>query len=123
MTFDRVLIFLKTLRASKTLVGSNIVQEVTTDAPYDIVIMDLTVPEGMGGLTAIGQLIQIDPDVKAIVSSGYSSDPVMANYESFGFRSVLAKPYLLEDLRAAISEARRQERTRSAIARSTASPA
>jgi two-component system, cell cycle sensor histidine kinase and response regulator CckA len=76
----------------------------TSDAPYDIVIMDLTVPEGMGGLTAIGQLIQIDPDVKAIVSSGYSSDPVMANYESFGFRSVLAKPYLLEDLRAAISE-------------------
>jgi len=66
--------------------------------PYAAVIFDLTVSGGMGGKEALEKLRQIDPDVKAIVSSGYSDDPVMANYEMCGFRSVLAKPYKIVEL-------------------------
>ncbi len=65
---------------------------------FDLVIMDLTVPGGMGGREAMERLRRVDPDVKAIVSSGYSSDPVLAHFRDYGFRGVVAKPYELEDL-------------------------
>lgn len=61
--------------------------------PYDLVILDLTVPGGVGGAEAITELVMIDPDVKAVVSSGYSTDPVMANYQQYGFCDVIPKPY------------------------------
>jgi CheY-like chemotaxis protein len=61
--------------------------------PFDAVILDLTVPGGMGGAETIGHLRAIDPHVRAIVSSGYSSDPVMGNYRDFGFSDVIAKPF------------------------------
>jgi CheY-like chemotaxis protein len=67
-------------------------------APFDAVIMDLTVPGGMGGREAMERLLEIDPTVTAIVSSGYSNDPVMANYREYGFQAVLTKPYQLHDL-------------------------
>ena len=73
--------------------------------PFSLVIMDLTVPGGMGGREAIVQLQGIDPQVKAIVSSGYSSDPVLANYRDHGFCGVVAKPYRLEDFVQALREA------------------
>jgi CheY-like chemotaxis protein len=73
--------------------------------PFTLVIMDLTVPGGFGGREAIGLLRQIDPQVRAIVSSGYSSDPVLANYRAHGFCSVVAKPYQLDDFVHAIREA------------------
>lgn len=73
-------------------------------SPFDIVITDLTVPGGMGGKEMIQQLIEIDPDVKAIVSSGYSNDPIMANFRERGFQAVIAKPYELR----ALSEVIRQ---------------
>lgn len=60
---------------------------------FDLVIMDLTVPGGMGGKEAIAKLIEIDPDVKAIVSSGYSNEPIMSHYEKYGFVDAIAKPY------------------------------
>ncbi|HTJ78306.1 MAG TPA: PAS domain S-box protein [Rariglobus sp.] len=66
--------------------------------PFDLVIMDLTVPGGMGGKAAMVELLKIDPGVKGIVSSGYSSDPVMANYRAHGFSGMVAKPYKLTDL-------------------------
>lgn len=66
--------------------------------PFDAVILDLTVRGGMGGRAAIGKLIALDPTVKAIVSSGYSHDPIMADFREYGFRDVLAKPYNMEDL-------------------------
>jgi len=66
--------------------------------PFDVVILDLTIPCGIGGKETIAALLEIDPNVKAIVSSGYSSDPVMANFQEYGFRSVLAKPYRLQDI-------------------------
>ncbi len=67
--------------------------------PYDAVILDLTVPGGMGGKEAIKRLLDIDPDVKAIVSSGYSNDPVMADHRAFGFHGILTKPYDVAALR------------------------
>jgi len=60
--------------------------------------MDLTIPGGMGGKEAIQKLKHIDPDVKAIVSSGYSNDPVMADYINQGFSGVIIKPYRIDDL-------------------------
>jgi CheY-like chemotaxis protein len=67
-------------------------------SPYRLVMMDLTVPGGMGGKEAMTELLKIDPHVKAIVSSGYSSDPILANYRAHGFRGVIPKPYRFTDL-------------------------
>ena len=66
--------------------------------PFDLVIMDLTIPGGMGGKEVIKKVLEIDPQAKAIVSSGYSQDDVMANYRNYGFCGVAAKPYLISDL-------------------------
>jgi len=73
--------------------------------PYALVIMDLTVPGGMGGREAIAHLRALDPRVKAIVSSGYSSDPVLANFRAYGFCGVAAKPYEIGDLARVLREA------------------
>ncbi len=66
--------------------------------PFDAVILDLTVRGGMGGKEAIRELIEIDPDVKGIVSSGYSDDPGMTDFKQHGFSGAVAKPYSLEEL-------------------------
>ncbi len=66
--------------------------------PFDAVILDLTVPGGMGGKETLRQLAAIDPHVCAIVSSGYSNDPVMANHIRFGFKAAVKKPYLVQEL-------------------------
>ncbi len=65
---------------------------------FDVVIMDLTIHGGMGGKEAIAELLKIDPQAVAIVSSGYSNDPVMAEYRKFGFSGVVQKPYLIHDM-------------------------
>ncbi len=72
--------------------------------PYSAVIMDLTIPGGMGGKEAVRRLRDLDPDVRAIVSSGYSNDPVMADPRNFGFRGVIAKPYRIRELGEAIDQ-------------------
>jgi len=67
--------------------------------PYDIVILDLTIRGGMGGIDTIQKLRAIDPDVRAVVSSGYSDNAMAADYQKLGFRSFLKKPYNIEELR------------------------
>ncbi len=69
-----------------------------SDRPFNAVILDLTVPGGMGGKETIERLTRIDPKVKAIVSSGYSNDPIMADHEAYGFVGVVAKPYTTKQL-------------------------
>jgi two-component system, cell cycle sensor histidine kinase and response regulator CckA len=68
--------------------------------PFDAIIMDLTIPGGIGGQEALQRIREIDPNVRAIVSSGYSHDPVMANYKGYGFVGVLLKPYDTDDIAA-----------------------
>ncbi|MBW1917341.1 MAG: PAS domain S-box protein [Deltaproteobacteria bacterium] len=72
--------------------------------PFTAVILDLTVPGGVGGKEVLKQIRQIDPQVKAIVSSGYNDDPVMSDYSRYGFQGVLAKPYKIEDLSKVLRE-------------------
>ncbi len=72
--------------------------------PFDLVVMDLTVPGGLGGLESLKRMREIDPAVKAIVSSGYSSDPVMADYRAHGFSGMVAKPYRISDLAKTLRE-------------------
>jgi len=70
----------------------------SSERSYDAVIMDLTIPGGMGAKKAIQGLMEIDPEVRAIASSGYSNDPVMANFRQYGFSSAIAKPYKINAL-------------------------
>lgn len=69
-----------------------------TGKPFDAVIMDLTIPGGMGGRDAIKNLRRINPAVKAIVSSGYSNDPIVAEYKDYGFMGTLSKPFGMQEL-------------------------
>ncbi len=72
--------------------------------PFDAVILDLTVPGGMGGKETMEELLKIDPNLIAIVSSGYSNDPVMGKYEEFGFKGVIMKPYDIAEMAEVLSE-------------------
>lgn len=73
-------------------------------SPYSVVILDLTVSGGMGGKEALSKILEIDPNVNAVVSSGYSTDSVMANYQDYGFSAVLSKPYKLEEISSVMQE-------------------
>jgi CheY-like chemotaxis protein len=72
--------------------------------PFDAVILDLTNQFGMGGKEAIKKLIEIDPEVKGIVSTGYSNDPIVNDFRKFGFRGVLTKPYSVKKLDKTLHE-------------------
>ncbi len=72
------------------------------DRPIDIILMDLTIPGGMGGKKAVREILAINPDARVIVSSGYSTDPIMASFREYGFCGAIAKPYLMEDLAKAL---------------------
>jgi PAS domain S-box-containing protein len=79
-------------------------------APYRAVVMDLTVPGGMGGKDAIGRLLALDPGARAIVSSGYSNDPVMADFRAYGFAGVVVKPYSVKTFARTLQEVLGPER-------------
>ncbi|MGQ9609970.1 MAG: hybrid sensor histidine kinase/response regulator [bacterium] len=67
-------------------------------SPFDAVVMDLTIPGGLGGKEAIKELITFDPNIKAIASSGYSTEPVVSEYREYGFKGFIAKPYKIKDM-------------------------
>ena len=71
---------------------------------FDLVILDLTLPGGMGGKEALKRLLEIDPTVNAIVSSGYAMDATMSRSEDFGFRGMIAKPYEASELGRTVRE-------------------
>jgi CheY-like chemotaxis protein len=66
--------------------------------PYTAVILDITIPGGMGGLEALEPLRAIDPQAKLLISSGYANNPVIANYQQYGFNGVITKPYTVQRL-------------------------
>ncbi len=66
--------------------------------PVDLIFMDLTIPGGMGGKEAVREILKLNPDARVIVASGYSNDPIMANYKEYGFTASLAKPFDLKTL-------------------------
>lgn len=66
-------------------------------SPIDMVIMDLTIPGGMGGEEAVKELLRIDPQAKVVVVSGYANDPIMANYRQYGFSDAVSKPFQVDD--------------------------
>ena len=68
-------------------------------------ISDLTIPGSMGGVEALKRLRELDPDVRAIVSSGYAMDPIMADFRKFGFCGMIAKPYEIDALGRAVANA------------------
>lgn len=70
--------------------------------PFDVVMLDLTVPSGMGGLDAFKAMQELDPGVKVILSTGYSHEPVVLNYRAYGIAGVAPKPYKVKELLGAM---------------------
>jgi two-component system cell cycle sensor histidine kinase/response regulator CckA len=76
-----------------------------SDQPFDAVILDLTIPGGMGGKEVIDQLLAQNPRVRALVSNGYADDAIMANFQSLGFCGVITKPYTILQLGEVLQKA------------------
>jgi len=83
----------------------------TAGRPFDLVIMDLTIPGGMGGKEALQTLRQIEPRTRAIVSSGYADDPIMTHYREYGFSGVIKKPYKVDTFSHVLHEVLGHEET------------
>ncbi|MFQ5638085.1 MAG: response regulator [bacterium] len=79
-------------------------QEAKKKAPFDVVIMDLNIPNGMGGTETLDKLREFDPDVKAVACSGESSSAVLADYQNYGFHAAVAKPFQLDNLSDVLSQ-------------------
>ena len=75
---------------------------------FEAVILDLTVKRGMGGRETLKKLIEIDPDIKAIITSGYTNDPVIAKYRDYGFLGAITKPYKANDLKELLEKVLRE---------------
>jgi two-component system cell cycle sensor histidine kinase/response regulator CckA len=94
--------------------GATAVREFTAareaGEPYTLVILDLTIPGGMGGRQTMDELLKLDPGVRAVVSSGYSNDLVLANYQAHGFRGMISKPYDVADFTDTVERVLRGER-------------
>lgn len=74
--------------------------EKTAGHPFDLVILDLSVPDGMGGKEAFEKIHALDPHAKVVISSGYTEDPMMTDHAAFGLAGILAKPYRITDIKA-----------------------
>lgn len=73
--------------------------------PYALVIMDLNIPQGMGGIEAVKHILEIDTNARVVVSSGYSGDPIMQEYSKYGFVASIGKPFDIKGLQAVIQTA------------------
>jgi CheY-like chemotaxis protein len=73
-------------------------QAQTSGTPFDAIIMDLTIPGGMGGKETVKKILEIDPHAKAIVASGYANDPIVVEFRQYGFCDRIVKPYKSEEL-------------------------
>ncbi len=78
-------------------------KQMEKEEPFSMVIMDLTIPGGMGGKEAAEQILAIDPKACLVVSSGYSSDPIVSSFSSYGFKAAVAKPYRLKEISQVLS--------------------
>jgi CheY-like chemotaxis protein len=74
-------------------------QEKAAGSPFDIVILDLSVSSGLGGKETIELLRNVDPAVKAVISSGYTNDPVVQDFSHYGFSERLTKPYNIHEMK------------------------
>lgn len=79
-------------------------QALAAGKPFDAVILDLTIPDDIGGVEALKELLAIDPFVKAIISSGYADDPVLVNAVDYGFKGVITKPFIAKTLWKVVKE-------------------
>jgi CheY-like chemotaxis protein len=75
-----------------------------SDQPFDAVLLDLTIKGGMGGEETIRRLRKLDPNVKAIVCSGYFDDAFITDFESYGFKEAMAKPYEMKTLKETLEK-------------------
>jgi len=79
-------------------------QAINRGLPFDAVILDLSIRKGLGGKDTMRQLISINPDIKGIISSGSSGDPVLTYFKEYGFCASIPKPYSLSDFRNTLNE-------------------
>lgn len=75
-------------------------QEKAKGSPFDLVILDLSIPEGMGGKETFEKIHASDPAAKIVISSGFTNDPMLTNYAAYGLSGVLAKPYRITEVKA-----------------------
>lgn len=79
-------------------------QQLTSSSKIDIIIMDLTIPNGMGGIDCISKIREVDSDVQAVVSSGDPTHEVFENFSNYGFNYALAKPYTLDTIKSMLEK-------------------
>ncbi|MBF0406766.1 MAG: PAS domain S-box protein [Candidatus Riflebacteria bacterium] len=84
-------------------------QAIDEGKAFSVIIMDLTVPGGIGGKEAIKEILSIDPKTRVIVSSGYADDPVMANFKAYGFKGILPKPYTIQEMQNVVTRILKKE--------------
>ena len=78
-------------------------QKYNENNPYDLVILDLIVKDGMGGRDTMDNLLKLNPQVNAVVASGYSNDDTLANFRNYGFKGILQKPFMISELSSVLS--------------------
>jgi CheY-like chemotaxis protein len=81
---------------------SQYISRINCGERFHIVIMDLTIPGGMGGKEAVSEILAVDPNAKVVVSSGYSNDPIMVHCKEYGFSAAIAKPFDLQSLKSIV---------------------
>jgi CheY-like chemotaxis protein len=81
---------------------SQYISRINCGERFHVIIMDLTIPGGMGGKDAVSEILAVDPNAKVVVSSGYSNDPIMVHCKEYGFSAAIAKPFDLQSLKSIV---------------------